>query len=97
MTQTNNSALPLKSRRIGFVATRLAGTDGVSLETAKWVTVLERLGHTCYYFAGQSDWPAGRSRIVPEAFFGHHSVDEMPIVVNRYSTFEVDTSPEVSG
>jgi len=25
---------------IGFISTRLAGPDGVSLETAKWVTVL---------------------------------------------------------
>ena len=66
-----------KSRRIGFVSTRLAGTDGVSLETAKWVTVLERLGHTCFYFAGQSDWPAERSRVVPEAFFGHDAIDEI--------------------
>jgi hypothetical protein len=30
------------SRRIGFISTRFAGTDGVSLETAKWATVLER-------------------------------------------------------
>jgi glycosyltransferase involved in cell wall biosynthesis len=65
------------SKHIGFVSTRLAGTDGVSLETAKWVTVLERLGHTCFYFAGQVDWPAERSRVVPEAFFGHHAIDEI--------------------
>src|SRR5512143_1782432 len=65
------------TKHIGFVSTRLAGTDGVSLETAKWVTVLERLGHTCFYFAGQVDWPAERSRVVPEAFFGHHAVDEI--------------------
>jgi mannosylglucosylglycerate synthase len=65
------------TKHIGFVSTRLAGTDGVSLETAKWVTVLERLGHTCYYFAGQVDWPAERSRVVPEAFFGHNAVDEI--------------------
>ena len=65
------------NKQIGFVSTRLAGTDGVSLETAKWVTVLERLGHTCFYFAGQSDWPAERSRVVPEAFFGHHAIDEI--------------------
>jgi mannosylglucosylglycerate synthase len=65
------------SKHIGFVSTRLAGTDGVSLETVKWVTVLERLGHTCFYFAGQVDWPAERSRVVPEAFFGHHAIDEI--------------------
>jgi mannosylglucosylglycerate synthase len=65
------------TRRIGFVSTRLAGTDGVSLETAKWVTVLERLGHICFCFAGQSDWPAERSRVIPEAFFGHEAIDEI--------------------
>ena len=77
MTQTQNIQAPSRSRRIGFVSTRLAGTDGVSLETVKWVTVLERLGHNCFYFAGQSDWPAERSRIVPEAFFGHDAIDEI--------------------
>ncbi|CAG1770784.1 Mannosylglucosylglycerate synthase [uncultured bacterium] len=66
-----------KPRRIGFVSTRLAGTDGVSLETSKWVTVLERLGHTCCYFAGKSDWPAERSRVVPEAYFRHEAIDEI--------------------
>jgi glycosyltransferase involved in cell wall biosynthesis len=71
-----NDASP-HHRRIGFVSTRLAGTDGVSLETAKWVTVLERLGHECVCFAGQSDWPAERSRVVPEAFFGHDAIDEI--------------------
>jgi glycosyltransferase involved in cell wall biosynthesis len=69
--------MTVESRRIGFVSTRLAGTDGVSLETTKWVTVLERLGHTCCYFAGKSDWPAERSRVVPEAFFGHEAIDEI--------------------
>jgi glycosyltransferase involved in cell wall biosynthesis len=77
MTMTDDSVPHLDSRHIGFVSTRLAGTDGVSLETAKWVTVLQRLGHTCFYFAGQSDWPPERSRIVPEAFFGHDAIDEI--------------------
>ena len=71
----NNSAAALTGRRIGFVSTRFAGTDGVSLETGKWATVLERLGHTCFYFAGESDRPAGRSRVVPEAFFGNEAID----------------------
>ena len=29
--------------RIGFIATRLSGTDGVSLETNKWVNILPRV------------------------------------------------------
>jgi mannosylglucosylglycerate synthase len=66
---------PSTPRRIGFVSTRFAGTDGVSLETAKWVSVLERLGHTCFYFAGVSDRPTDRSRVVAEAFYRHPDID----------------------
>lgn len=57
------------SCRIGIVSTRLAGTDGVSLEVVKWVKVLERMGHTCFFFAGECEWPADRSSVVPEAHF----------------------------
>ncbi len=63
------------SHRIGFISTRFAGTDGVSLETAKWATVLERLGHSCFYFSGQSDRPTAVSRVVPEAFYRHPVID----------------------
>ena len=42
----------------GFVSTRLAGVDGVSLETAKIVSVLEEMGHECFYCAGQLDGDA---------------------------------------
>ena len=63
--------------RVGFVSTRFAGTDGVSLETAKWAMVLERLGHACFFFAGECDTPAERTRTVPEAFFGHPDIDEI--------------------
>ncbi len=60
-----------RSLRIGFISTRLEGTDGVSLETEKWAIILERAGHKCFYFAGICDRPAEVSRIVPEAFFQH--------------------------
>ncbi len=66
---------PLQPHRIGFVSTRLAGTDGVSLEAAKWEAVLERLGHTCFWFAGEVDRPAERSRVVPEAYYRHPEID----------------------
>jgi len=62
-------------RRIGIVSTRLSGTDGVSLEAAKWAVVLERLGYECFYLAGQLDRPPERSRLTPEAFFGHPDVE----------------------
>lgn len=63
------------TRRIGFISTRFAGTDGVSLETTKWATVLERLGHECFYFCGQCDRPAEKSYVVPEAFYRHPEID----------------------
>ena len=62
---------PVAGRRIGIVSTRLAGTDGVSLESAKWETVVRELGGTCFYFAGQLDRPAENSQLVPEAFYRH--------------------------
>jgi hypothetical protein len=65
------------THHIGFVSTRFAGTDGVSLETEKWAIVLERLGHKCFYFAGQCDRPAEQSQIVPEAFYRHPEIDAL--------------------
>ena len=52
--------------RIGFVSTRFHGTDGVSLEVRKWVAVLREMGHECFFFAGQSEWPEDVSFVVPE-------------------------------
>lgn len=63
------------SRRIGFISTRFAGTDGVSLETAKWAAVLQRMGHDCFYFSGQTDRPQAVSYVVPEAFYRHPEID----------------------
>lgn len=61
--------------RIGFVSTRFHGTDGVSLEAAKWAKVLEKdLNHECFWFAGKLDTPAHSSSLCPEAFFEHPSV-----------------------
>lgn len=60
--------------RIGFISTRLAGTDGVSLEVVKWVHVLEQMGHECFFFAGECDWPSDRSYLVPEAHFVHPEI-----------------------
>jgi hypothetical protein len=69
------------SRRIGFISTRFSGADGVSLETAKWAAVLERMGHTCYYFSGQCDRPEERCYLVPEAFYRHPIIDAINQIV----------------
>jgi mannosylglucosylglycerate synthase len=63
--------------RIGFISTRFAGNDGVSLETRKWVKVLQGLGHECCFFAGESDWPESDSYVVPEAHFDHPQVRDL--------------------
>lgn len=69
------------SRRIGFISTRFAGTDGVSLETAKWATIIERMGHECFYFCGLSDRPEEKSYVVPEAFYRHPTIDALNQIV----------------
>ena len=63
-----------KKSRIGFISTRLSGTDGVSLETAKWVKVLKGMGHECFFLAGESEWPEENSLVVPEAHFAHPDI-----------------------
>ncbi|NOR82516.1 MAG: glycosyl transferase family 1 [Ardenticatenales bacterium] len=60
--------------RIGFTSTRLAGTDGVSLETAKWAEVVRRLGHEVYYCAGELGPDAPSGLLVPEMHFTHQDV-----------------------
>lgn len=66
-----------KPKNIGFVGTRFAGTDGVSLETSKWANLLEKEGFTCFYFAGECDRAPERSYIVPEAHFKHPNIQEI--------------------
>ena len=87
---------PGPTHRIGFISTRFAGTDGVSLETSKWASVLTEMGYECFYFAGQCDRPAERSRVVPEAFYRHPVIDE----INRIA-FQNDwpnqPHPEIAG
>jgi glycosyltransferase involved in cell wall biosynthesis len=80
------SQASLSSHRIGFVSTRFNGTDGVSLETQKWAHVLERLGQSVYYFAGQSDQPEEISFIVPEAHFLHADVQAIANISYRSPT-----------
>lgn len=59
------------SFNVGFVSTRFAGTDGVSLEAAKWAAILEGFGHRCFWFAGELDRDPKLSLLVPEAHFQH--------------------------
>ena len=66
-----------KSHNVGFISTRFAGTDGVSLEAEKWADVFERVGFDCYYFAGELDRPPDRSFLVEEAHFQHPDIKDI--------------------
>jgi glycosyltransferase involved in cell wall biosynthesis len=60
--------------RLGFLSTRFAGTDGVSLESTKWRDVLQGAGYECYWMAGLLDRPTTHSFLEPHAFFNHADV-----------------------
>ena len=83
---TMQSPPHLSSHRIGFVSTRFNSTDGVSLETRKWAQVLEGLGQSVHYFAGQSDQPKEISFVVPEAHFLHQDVQKIANISYRSPT-----------
>jgi glycosyltransferase involved in cell wall biosynthesis len=60
--------------RIGFISTRLNGTDGVSLEVEKWATVLRRMGHEIFYCAGELGGYAAGGYLIPQLHFDHQSI-----------------------
>ena len=80
------------ANRVAFVSTRIAGTDGVSLEIDKWATVLEEMGIECYYITGESDRPAERTALIEEAHFNH------PAILDIYrEAFEMEQrTPELT-
>jgi hypothetical protein len=81
--------------RIGFVSTRLSGTDGVSLEVEKWERILSNMGHECFYFCGDSDRPPERTHLVPEAHFLHPAIETLTAQLFEHSTRTDATSRDV--
>jgi len=63
--------------RIGIISTRLNGTDGVSLEVAKWSRVLQRLGHEVFFCAGELGGYAKNGMLIPKLHFGHQSIQAL--------------------
>lgn len=55
--------------KIGIAATRLAGVDGVTFETAKWESVLDAMGHELRLCAGEVDALRYQARLVPPMHF----------------------------
>ncbi len=56
-------------QNIGFVSTRFAGSDGVSLESAKWAQLLWDYKHVSHWYAGKLDRDPNFSLLIPEAYF----------------------------
>lgn len=65
------------THNVGFISTRLAGTDGVSLETTKWVQVFKNQGYRCFFLAGDLDWPPECSYVLKEAHFQHPDIRDI--------------------
>jgi len=63
--------------RIGFIATRLSGTDGVSLEVEKWARVLQEMGHELFYCAGELGGYAAGGKLIPRLHFNHPDIDSL--------------------
>jgi glycosyltransferase involved in cell wall biosynthesis len=63
--------------RIGFISTRLNGTDGVSLEVEKWSQVFRRMGHEIYYCAGELGGYAADGTLIQKLHFGHQSIQTL--------------------
>ncbi len=90
VTVQHTSATP---KRIAFLSSRISGTDGVSLEIAKWARVLESMGHVCFYIAGLcDDRLANRIYAIPEAHFQHPIIAE----INRQCFGYEKRNPEVT-
>ena len=57
--------------KVGIVIGRIGGVDGVALETEKWITVLERLGHDVIVLTGDLEAHLPNVMILPELGFSH--------------------------
>ena len=80
-------------KNVGFISTRFAGTDGVSLEAAKWAQILWDRKHVSYWFGGELDRNLDVSMRVPEAFFDHDEVRW----INQHVFGVKHRSSEISG
>ena len=66
-----------REHNVGFVSTRIAGTDGVSLETEKWAQLFEKEELKCFYFGGELDRPLDNSYHLAEAHFIHPEIKKI--------------------
>ncbi len=81
-----------KKPSFGFISTRFAGLDGVSLETSKWADMLTSKGCSVYYMAGELDTDPKISHLAPKAYFKHEQITK----VQQAIFIEKKRTPEIS-
>ncbi|MEM9354083.1 MAG: glycosyltransferase family 4 protein [Planctomycetota bacterium] len=74
MSEHHDEAASPIGHNIGFIGTRFAGTDGVSLEAAKWARMLWDHRHVSHWYGGKLDTNPEISSFVPHAHFGHPDI-----------------------
>ncbi len=67
----------VENPRVGFISTRIAGTDGVSLEIGKWEQIFERNGVECFFITGESDRPAKRTALIESLHFNYAPIKKI--------------------
>ncbi len=76
---------------IAYISFRIAGTDGVSLEAERWRAILERMGHTVTFIAGELDQ---KGILIPSLHFNDPYVYDLHerVVTNgtKYDEVEKD-------
>jgi len=63
--------------KIGFISTRLSGTDGVSLEVNKLDKILQEMNHETFYCAGELGRVTPESYLAPRMSFNHPEIREI--------------------
>jgi glycosyltransferase involved in cell wall biosynthesis len=90
----------LMGLNLGFVSTRFAGIDGVSLEASKWAQIFEGEGHSCHWFAGEltkssivslletrADFKCERNQWVNSQLFGNHKKSfQLSKIIRNYKS-----------
>jgi len=82
-------------KNIGFISTRIAGTDGVSLEIMKWANVLEKNRFNCFYFAGETDRDDSVSFKREEAHFDCPAIKSINNQLFEVTKRSKETSKEI--
>ena len=82
-------------KRIGFISFRFAGTDGVSLETEKWASILEKEGHECFYLGGELETPEEKSMLVEITHFQHPVIREMNSRIFEHSIRKKEITEQI--